>query len=323
MRIRFGKNIARAALTCVAFLASALLLLADDPPQYSPWSVPVNLGPIVNLTGTESGAFISKDGLSLYFGSYNRPGGYGGFDIWVSQRPSAGEPWGEPRNLGPTVNTSGSEQTPTLSLDGHLLFFASDYSHPGYSGGLDLYVSRRHNKRDDFGWRTPTNLGSGVNSPSADYGPALFEDDETGSFILYFSSDRVIPLKEDIYASTLQEDETFGPALLVEALNSTSRDARPAIRKDGLEMFLDSNRSGTIGGNDLYVSTRASTVEPWSTPVNLGVLVNSSVLDARPALSFDGTELYFHSDRESTSNTSIVRNLYRSTRTKLRGKDRD
>jgi Tol biopolymer transport system component len=317
-RIEFGKNIARTGLTCAVLLASAGLVLADDPPQYSSWSAPVNLGPIVNSTGTESGAFISKDGLSLYFGSYNRPGGYGGFDIWVSQRSSVGESWGEPRNLGSIVNTSGNEQTPTLSLDGHLLLFASDYPHPGYSGKLDLYVSRRHNKRDDFGWRTPTNLGSGVNSPFADSGPALFEDDETGSFTLYFSSDRDSPGTEHIYASALQQNETFGPALPVEALNSTLRDARPGIRKDGLEMLLDSNRSGTIGGNDLYVSTRASTVEPWSTPVNLGGLVNSSVLDARPALSFDGTELYFHSDRAGGFG---LRNLYRSTRTKLKGKD--
>ena len=51
MRIRFGKNIARPALVCAVFLASAGLLLADDPPQYSPWSAPVNLGPIVNSSG--------------------------------------------------------------------------------------------------------------------------------------------------------------------------------------------------------------------------------------------------------------------------------
>ena len=189
MRIRFGRNIARPALVCAVFLASALLLLADDPPQYSPWSVPVNLGPIVNSSGSEAGAFISKDGLSLYFGS-SRLGGYGGLDIWVSQRPSVGEPWGPPQNLGPTINTSGNEQTPTLSLDGHLLFFASDYAFPDCSGGLDLYASRRHNKRDDFGWRTPTSLGSGVNSPFTDSGPAVFEDDESGIFhpLLQFRS---------------------------------------------------------------------------------------------------------------------------------------
>ena len=61
-------------------------------------------------------------------------------------------------------------------------------------------------------------------------------------------------------------------------------------------------------------------MEPWSTPVNLGVPVNSSVLDARSALSFDGTELYFHSSRAGGSG---LNDLYRSTRTKLKGKDRD
>jgi hypothetical protein len=82
-------------------------------------------------------------------------------------------------------------------------------------------------------------------------------------------------------------------------------------------MYLDSNRPGTLGGMDLYVATRASTAEPWSTPVHLGA-INSTVLDARPALSFDGTELYFHSDRPGGYG---LRNLYVSTRTTLTGKN--
>jgi Tol biopolymer transport system component len=273
----------------------------------------------VNSSANDAGAFISKDGLSLYFGS-TRSGGYGGFDIWVSQRASEYDPWGLPQNLGPTVNTTYNEQTPTLSLDGHWLYFASDCPPPVGLGGQDIYVSRRHNKRDDFGWQSPVNLGSGVNSPAAESCPALFEDDESGTVTLYFNSDRLLANSEDIFASTLQEDETFGPAALVEELSSPYRDARPAIWKDGLKMFLDSNRPGTLGGQDLWISTRASTSDPWSTPENLGVVVNSTVLDARPVLSFNGTELYFHSNRSGGWGSN---DLYRSTRTKLKGPDKD
>jgi hypothetical protein len=303
-----------------------------QPPQYSPWSAPVNLGKTVNSSDADSGAFISEDGLSLYFNSYNRPGGYGGFDIWVSQRASADDPWGAPQNLGPTINTSDNEQTPALSLDGHWLYFASDKS-SGY-GGLDLYVSRRPNKRDDFGWQAPENLGKLVNTAATESGPALFEDSRSGVTLLYFSSDQLVAGTEHIYASILQPDEvltlpcmlqnpvsyrpwvTWGAAAFVPELNSLNRDVRPAIRKDGLEMYLDSDRPGTVGGQDIWASTRASTSDPWPLPKNLGSTVNSKVLEARPALSSDGTELYFHSNRPGGSGAN---DLYRCTRTRLKG----
>jgi hypothetical protein len=201
-------------------------------------------------------------------------------------------------------------------LDGHLLFFAR--SGPNGFGSFDLYVSRRTNKRDDFQWRTPVNLGSVVNSPGIDWGPAIFEDDKTGTFTLYFSSDRDSPGVEHIYASTLQKDETFGPPVPVEELNSLRRDVRPAIHKDGLQRFLDSDRPGTFGLVDLYVSTRARTTEPWSPPVNLGLDINSGLVDARAVLSFDGTELYFHSNR---AGMEAGNDLYKSTRTKLNRTD--
>ena len=68
------------------------------------------------------------------------------------------------------------------------------------------------------------------------------------------------------------------------------------------------------------VSTRPSTSDPWSTPVNLGAVVNSTVLDFRPALSFDGTELYFHSARSGGYGGF---DIYRSTRTKADEDDDD
>src|SRR5262245_15666065 len=94
-------------------------------PEYLDWSVPVNLGPLVNSTVQDIGPALSKDGLSLYFGS-NRPGGFGGLDIWISRRASVDAPWGTPENLGPTVNSSATENVPTFSRDGHWMFFNSN-----------------------------------------------------------------------------------------------------------------------------------------------------------------------------------------------------
>ena len=66
-------------------------------------------------------------------------------------------------NLGTIINTEANERSPALSRDGHYLFFAT--TRAGGSGGFDIWVSWRHDTRDDFGWQTPVNLGTQFNSP--------------------------------------------------------------------------------------------------------------------------------------------------------------
>jgi len=299
----------------------------DDAPRFSAWSAPVTLGAPVNTAAIEQGASISKDGLSLYFHCTGCPDNIGGADIYVSHRPRVGEPWRPPQRLGSNVNTTDNETAPTLSSDGHQLFFARD-GQTGL-GGTDLYVSRRRDKRDDLGWEPAVNLGSGVNTTAAEAQASLFEDEATETTTLYFSSNRLGgPGLDDIYASTLQPDGTFGPAVPVPELNTSSNDRQPAVRRDGLEMFFGSDRVGTLGAIDLWVSTRATTHDPWSTPVNLGPVVNTTLNDARPALSFDGTTMFFQSTRPGavgcTSPTGpCVFDLWVTTRTRLDDRDDD
>ena len=300
---------------------------------FGPWSTPVNLGPVVNTTFDDYHPAISKNGLSLYISS-TRPGGVngknlGGFgEIWVSQRASLEAEWGPPVNLDafnsvPVVNSiKNNTDVPAFSADGHLLFFNSD--RPGGLGGQDLYVSRRTNKHDDFGWQKPVNLGV-INSPEDETAATYFEDEETGTISLYFASNRpggLVGAQVNIWVSTLGDDGSFGPAVLVRELSSPYRDTRTAIRRDGLEFFLTSTRpNGRIGKNDIWVSTRDSTLDPWSTPVNLGPTVNyPGYVTGAPALSWDGTTLYFYSDRPGGSGG---RDLYVATRTKLRNDEAD
>jgi Tol biopolymer transport system component len=320
-------NLIRRAIWMVPFLVCTMWLLAsanafsddgDGGPKFGPWSAPINVGPPVNSAFAELNPFISRDGLSLYFTCFSCPGNIGGSDIWVSQRASANDPWGTPQNLGLNINTSASESGPALSSDGHRLYFVSN--RPGGFGGNDIYVSRRQNKRDDFAWQPPVNLGSGVNTLADEQGPEYFEDDKTGIITLYFGSNRPGGLGgTDIYASTLNEngdEEAFGPAVLVAELSSPFNDQGPSIRRDGLEMFLASDRP-TLGNVDLWVSTRANTSDPWSTPVNLGPTVNSMFADAGPALSFDGTELYFHSPFRPGNVGGPMFDIWVTTRAKL------
>lgn len=309
---------ALAMVMAAALLGVMVPAASADDKQFSAWSAPVNLGPPVNSPYYDACPTISKNGLSLYFRS-DRPGGYGGYDIWVSQRDSLEDPWEEPKNLGPTINSPSGEFCTAFSADGHWMIFVSN--RPGGSGGQDLWISHRKNKRDDFGWETPRNLGPTVNSPANESGPALFDDEATGQTLLYFNSGFPGPSGNHIYVSTAVsgEKDAFGPPSLVAELTSEANDFQPVLRRDGLEVIFASNRTGGYGLGDLWVSTRSSTLDPWSPPVNLGPLVNSAGEEFRPTLSSDGTTLIFaHSDQVIPLGDA---DLYMCTRTKLRDQD--
>jgi len=260
--------------------------------RFSDWSPAVNLGPTVNSPYHDFLPEISKDGLSLYFSS-DRPGGYGSYDLWVSRRASADDPWGPPVNLGPVINTASSEAAPHLSRDGHRLFFNS--SRLGGQGSVDIWVSWRDQTHDDLGWEDAVNLGPPVNTSSPDAGASLRRPE------FYFVSGRPGGLGyNDIYVSRLRGNGTFSPPVLVNELSSTGDELRPSIRFDGLEIFFQSYRIGSTS-YDIWVSTRKSVADAWSPPVMLGPAVNSPYHDRQPGISEDGTLLFFASDRPGGS----------------------
>src|SRR2546426_8425900 len=183
----------RESLKAYVLLGVALALFAiSNPvagsPKFSGWSTPVNLGPVINSVLRENGPAISKDGLSLYFGSF-RAGGFGGSDIWVSHRASVDDSWGSPVDRRPAINTAVLQAVPEVSRDGHWMFF-NRVGGPGILGGFDIWVSHREKVHDDFAWETPANLGSAVNTASNDAGPSYFANDDLGVALLFFGSDR-------------------------------------------------------------------------------------------------------------------------------------
>jgi hypothetical protein len=303
---------------CITSLVGAIVLVSavtasSRGQQYSDWSAPINLGPTVNSVFLERAPAISKDELSLYFGS-SRPGGFGGEDIYVSQRETRDSEWGPPVNLGPIINTLANESVPAFSRDGHLLFFSS--GRPGGSGGVDIWVSRREHTHDDFAWEPAENLGEGVNSLSTDAGPSYFDNDEVGVPQLYFNSNRLNG-SGSIYVSEQAADGSFGPAVLVLEL-SLGDGNRASIRHDGREIFFTSTRPGSIANSaDLWVATRETVFDAWSEPINLGSTVNGELLDVQPYISADRETLFFASTRPGGFGST---DLYMSTRTKLSGK---
>jgi hypothetical protein len=116
--------------------------------------------------------------LELYFMS-NRPGGYGSWDMYVSKRATTNDPWGDPVNLGPTVNSPTNDAMPRLSPDGLLMFFGS-FRAGGY-GDYDIWMTRRTNRSAP--WQPPVNLGPIVNGPGRDFLPFVAPDGSALHFI--------------------------------------------------------------------------------------------------------------------------------------------
>lgn len=144
------------------------------------WTPIRNVGSGINLPNSwESQPSISPDQNSLYFVS-DREGGYGGYDIYKSQKKPDGE-WGPAMNLGPVINTAGNEKAPFIHPDGKTLYFSSD-GHMGL-GGYDIFYSRL---QENGSWSKPVNIGYPINSPENEAGFFVSTDGQTG----YFTSNK-------------------------------------------------------------------------------------------------------------------------------------
>lgn len=160
------RHIPEAGANMRIYLASVVLDDEWNKPQPFTYNNPEEYN-----TGYPS---LTPSGSMIYFAS-DRPGGYGGMDIYVCYK--TGDSWSAPQNLGPKVNTPGDEIAP--SIDESALYFSSNYL-PGF-GGMDIYRAEQINGK----WDRVLHLGTGVNSSSDDYG-LVFRDNGIG----YLTSNR-------------------------------------------------------------------------------------------------------------------------------------
>jgi Tol biopolymer transport system component len=248
-----------------------------------------NLGPTVNSSVRDFAPTSSADGLSLYFDS-SRSGGYGDKDLWVTTRPTTEDPWGEPVNLGSTVNSSADDVAPSISGDGLSLYFIS--RRPGGFGERDIWVTTRPTINDP--WGEPVNLGPPINTLYRETGPCISSD----GLELYFNSDRPGGSGgADLFVATRLtiEDKWDIPVNLGPTINTSLNDNGPNISSDGLCLIF--GLYGSENDFDTWMSTRPNKEYAWSIPVNLGPPVNSSARDLQPDISYDGSTIYFTSRR--------------------------
>lgn len=127
----------------------------------SVWGKPKSLPGWVNSEYWEGSACISSNEQTMIFSS-ERPGGFGGRDLWRSIKLPNGN-WSRPTNLGPKINTVYNEDAPFLFYDGTTLYFSSN--NITSMGEYDIFYS---SLQGDTAWTTPVNLGNKINTPFDD-----------------------------------------------------------------------------------------------------------------------------------------------------------
>lgn len=137
-------------------------IYVSDRKSDNTWSAPQPLSSNINSSYSENSVSISPDGQTLYFSS-NRPGGYGGIDIYKCEKDRRGV-WGKVTNLGDAINTPFDEDGVFIDYDGKTLYFSSR-GHKGI-GGYDIYKSIYDAGNSQ--WSPPVNLGYPINTPDDD-----------------------------------------------------------------------------------------------------------------------------------------------------------
>jgi len=230
------------------------------------WQTAVSLSDVINTPQYNEGAqSISQDGRYLFFTGCNRPDGLGRCDIYVSQKK--GNDWSKPFDLSPPINSPAWESQPSISADGHTLYFASN-RRGGY-GGYDLWKSTLTSK----GWSEPENLGPNINTAYDEQSPFIHADDST----LYFSSNGWPGLGgKDLFVSRLGKDGVWGkPENLGYPINSSGDENGLSVTANGTYAFFSSDNLNGIGGFDIYTFELPKHLRPLTVTYVKGKVVDS------------------------------------------------
>lgn len=282
---------------------------AQSPPPPPPeWSVPVAVAP--------GGCPIeSRDAGLLYTAA--GPADANGLDIWALRRDGETDTYDSRTRLGdPASVESANDFCPTPVMGDWLMFVSTrdgpdKCGEPGPAPGLtgaDIFLTR-------YAVGLPEAAGGdlqlqafgaaqrlachpdGPNNKGTNLSPSLLTTADGG--FLFYSSDHdgeEFTGSQDIYVSEMGPDGSYGPGAPVVSLNTGFVDQQPNVSRDGLSIVFASNRGGNM---DIFIATRDSLADEWSTPRNLSEEMEfptAGLAEARPSLSWDQQRLYYGAD---------------------------
>jgi|GEM_PF-6455167 len=255
------------------------------------WTKPKNLGSKINTQGQDRAPFISADELTLLYAS-TRAGGQGDMDLWITTRQSVSDAWEDPENLGAKINSDTWDSQPSMTADGLILVFES--RRQGGIGDADIYMSTR--KSASHPWEKAIHLGETINSTAGEWEPAISYD---GLTLSYYADRPHNVGGEDIWIhQRASRSAPWGKAVnLGPKINSRQGEGSPRLLNQGRLLLLNSDRSGTLGLADIWLSTRTSKQGSFRLPINLGAPINSQYADGGAMLSPDLKTLWFNSRR--------------------------
>jgi hypothetical protein len=231
----------------------------------------------VNSTAEEDDVSLTGDMLEIFFASKRT----GTSVLWHATRASVTDPFSAPVEvveLGPLNN-------PEISHDGLTLYFADVLS--GGLGMEDIWFATRADRSSPFGARQ---LLPGINTAARELEPWLLDNGR----VLYLTFGATSSVADIARAERATASDAFGAPETIATFVTSSYDGGVWVDQSERVLMFHSERLDPAA--DIFISTRASTAEPWSTPVELTEL-NSGSADEDPWMSLDGHVMYFVSRR--------------------------
>ncbi|MCF7973503.1 MAG: hypothetical protein K9N55_06790 [Phycisphaerae bacterium] len=272
---------------CIVFL---IILGSQSAHADYYFGEPRNCGPVINRSVADVEPCVSYDGLSLYYSQ----GTFGAnLGLYVATRSSKEEAWGSPTRLGAQIQVPEYTGGQHVTSDGLTLYYSPMLS-GGYGGPGDIWISTRASIDDP--WGDPVIMEQPVSSPYEDWTPSLTRDNLSLCFMSTRPGGRGAM---DLWMTTRQSeaDAWQTPWNVGQTVNSPAFEGHPSLSADGRVLFFQSDRPGGSGSYDLWMTTRKTKDDAWSTPQNLGPGVNTAFMDSEPSISGDGFMLYFSSNR--------------------------
>ena len=237
------------------------------------WQPLIKLPNTVNTDAFEGQPSVDVTGNVLYFSS-NRPGGYGGYDLYKIVRKSKDSLWSAPINLGPEINTEFDEKTPFIHGDCQTLYFSSN-GHGGV-GGFDIFLSRLDKYNN---WSKPKNLGYPLNSEGDDVAYVVSADGKR----LYFSNKNISGKGGwDIFCSDIDPEIAPKQILLIKG-KITDENGSPVsgvnVELTGLSTY-ETHKNVTENSGEYSVSTPVNKDENYMLTVKKhGFFYNTKLID--------------------------------------------